>query len=337
MAGQNHEKNEHPQIEAEKDCPLEAAWIKLAARTHYYGDTRMNDAIGKIRELLDELEARAAPAEPSFKDSFQLFELPELVANIIDYLQPALAPREAAIYWYLFRHSILSTGDVFARLSTAELQEKVMASAGLAGTSALSTMAVGEALIGLVTKGVISIAGEADGRGTPYRIRLPEEIAVCREAMARHRQSSPEPELQRELDFYRIKEHRLRVFERDGYACHVCKKQLARFSATLDHRRPLSQGGDNGYTNLVTSCWQHNSHRRLQPALPPVSSEPASAPVAEKVSHSEGPASPAKPEAGAVPNKAAAPPPTTATAPPKPITAPAAERALSKAPAPAVR
>jgi hypothetical protein len=272
----------------------------------------MNDAIGKIRELLDELEARGGAAEPSFKDSFQLFELPELVANIVDYLQPALAPREAAIYWYLFRHSILSTGDVFARLSTTALQEKAMACAAAAGRSQLSATEVGEALIGLVTKGVIAIAGEADSRGTPYRIRLPEEIAICREAMVRHRQNFPELESQRELDFYQIREHRLRIFERDGYACYVCKKPLTRFSATLDHRRPLSQGGDNGFSNLVTCCWQHNSHRRLQASLPALPAESGSAPPAEPVPRLEATAPPVKPGLGATAEKPAAPPPETA-------------------------
>ena len=52
----------------------------------------MQDAVKKIRELLDELESKSTTEEPSFKESFQLFELPEIVADIVDYLQPALLP-----------------------------------------------------------------------------------------------------------------------------------------------------------------------------------------------------------------------------------------------------
>ena len=47
----------------------------------------MSDAINKIRELLNELEASNPKQADSFRESFQLFELPELVGDIVDYLQ----------------------------------------------------------------------------------------------------------------------------------------------------------------------------------------------------------------------------------------------------------
>jgi hypothetical protein len=71
----------------------------------------MKATLKRIRELLDELESTPTTADDSFKEAFQLFELPELVASIVDYLQPALQPYEAAIYWHMFRHSIVATGD----------------------------------------------------------------------------------------------------------------------------------------------------------------------------------------------------------------------------------
>jgi len=85
----------------------------------------MSDAIRKIRDLLDELEVGNPGQAESFRESFQLFELPELVGDIVDYLQPALLPYEAAIYWYLFRHSIIATGDVFARVSVRGLARRL--------------------------------------------------------------------------------------------------------------------------------------------------------------------------------------------------------------------
>ena len=47
----------------------------------------MSDAINKIRELLNELEASNPKQADSFRESCQLFELPELVGDIVDYLQ----------------------------------------------------------------------------------------------------------------------------------------------------------------------------------------------------------------------------------------------------------
>lgn len=228
----------------------------------------MKETIEQIRALLDELESNTPSEEPSFRESFQLFELPELVTGIVDYLQPALQPYEAAIYWFMFRHSVIGTGDVFVRVSTYGLQKNVIMSFRGNQTSALALQTVRDALAGLVTKGAISLAGDTNGKGTPYRIHLPEEIPLCRDAMAKVQEEQlPQIDPKRELDFYNIKENRLKVFERDRYLCHHCGKQLTRFSATLDHLQPVSEGGDNSYGNLVTACLQCNSQRGAQPLM----------------------------------------------------------------------
>jgi hypothetical protein len=229
----------------------------------------MKDSINKIRQLLDELESEPTNEEPSFKQTFQLFELPELVASIVDYLQPALQPYEAAIYWYIFCHSIIATGDVFVRVSISALQDGVIKSTKAESRkTTLAPRTVRDTLAGLVTKGAISLAGDVNKQGTPYRIHLPEEIALCREAMSRvQKEQLPHIDPKRELDFYNIKENRIKVFERDKYLCHYCKKQLTRFSATLDHIQPVSKGGDNSYENLVTACLLHNSQRNAQPIM----------------------------------------------------------------------
>jgi len=229
----------------------------------------MKETVKQIRELLDRLESSAPAGEPSFRESFQLFELPELVASIVDYLQPALQPYEAAIYWHMFRHSIVATGDIFVRVSVRGLQKGVVSSmrSGREGNP-LSYAAVQESLAGLCEKGAISLAGDVNRDGTPYRIHLPEEIALCREAMAKaQKEQLPQIDPKRELDYYNIKENRLKVFERDKYLCHYCKKQLTRFSATLDQVQTVSKGGDNSYDNLVTACLLHNSERNTQPIM----------------------------------------------------------------------
>jgi hypothetical protein len=228
----------------------------------------MKDKITKIRDLLDEIEPSKPSEDPSFKEAFQLFELPELVASIVDYLQPALQPYEAAIYWHMFRHSIIATGDVFVRVSTRGLQENVIVSFRVNQSTGLALKTVRDSLAGLVTKGAISLAGDVNRDGTPYRIHLPEEITLCRDAMSKaQKEQLPQIDPKRELDFYNIKENRLKVFERDKYLCHYCKKQLTRYSATLDHIQPVSKGGDNSCDNLVTACLLHNSQRNAQPIM----------------------------------------------------------------------
>lgn len=227
----------------------------------------MKETIKQIRELLDELESNIPDVEPSFRESFQLFELPEIVGDIVDYLQPAISSYEAAIYWYMFRHSIIATGDVFVRVSKSRLQEAIGST--FEQVSSISKNAVTKALRSLSIKGAISVAGDTNNlTGTTYRVHLPEEIQLCREAMAKaQKEQLPQVDPKRELDFYNIKENRLKVFERDKYVCHYCKKQLTRFSATLDHLHPVSHGGDNSYGNLVTACLRCNSQRGAQPLM----------------------------------------------------------------------
>ncbi|MFO1511429.1 MAG: HNH endonuclease signature motif containing protein [Verrucomicrobiota bacterium] len=229
----------------------------------------MKETVKRIRELLDEIESSVPSNEASFKESFQLFELPEIVASVVDYLQPALLPYESAIYWYMFRHSIVATGDVFVRVSVRGLQEGVVTSMRSGReTNSMSYATVQDSLARLCDKGAISSAGDTNRDGTPYRVHLPEEIALCREAMSKAQlEKLPKIDPKRELDFYNIKENRLKVFERDKYLCHYCKKQLTRFSATLDHIQPVSKGGDHSFDNLVTACLQHNSERNAQPLM----------------------------------------------------------------------
>ncbi len=228
----------------------------------------MEKEIQKIRELLTTIETQAdKEVEESFKQSFELFELPEIVSSIVDYLQPLLFPYEAAIYWHMFRHSILENGDVYVRTSVRGLGKKVITSSS-GQSNNLSYGAVQDALTGLENKGVVAKAGDTNREGTLYRIYLPEEIKICQDRMTMlQREQIPQIDPRKELDFYNIKENRLKIFERDGYKCHYCKKQLTRFSATLDHIQPISEGGDNSYENLVTACLHCNSQRGSKPVM----------------------------------------------------------------------
>ena len=75
---------------------------------------------------------------------------------------------------------------------------------------------------------------------------LPDEIDVCKAASERRSKLVvSNVDIEREADFYNVRENRLKIYERDNYHCHYCKKQLTRFTATLDHITPVAAGGDN--------------------------------------------------------------------------------------------
>lgn len=228
------------------------------------------EEIDKIRELLDKIEIDNLQVEKTFKESFELFELPEIIGSVVDYLQPLLLPYESAIYWYMFRHCIVKNGDNVVRVSNRGMNSIIISSSGQ--TTELSFASVQKALQGLESKKVIQKVGDTTREGTLYQIFLPEEIKICQTRMQNFQiEELPQVDPKKELDFYNVKENREKIFERDGYKCHYCGKQLTRFSATLDHIQPVSKCGDNSYENLITSCLHCNSQRGSKPIMDKIS------------------------------------------------------------------
>ncbi len=220
----------------------------------------MSDEISQIRGLLDTLEGRivSTPDEKALRD-FAALELPEIVADIIDYLMPQLTPYQAAFDFYLFRHSVIAAGTQYVRVSTADLQRVV---APPRSNDSTSWNTVSETLRKIAERGVIRKEGEPNREGTLYKVLIPEEIDFCREAMkADVARPVAVVDPRTEVDFYNVRENRAAIFERDGYSCQYCSKQLTRFTATLDHVTPVSAGGGNEYDNVITACRECNSKK----------------------------------------------------------------------------
>ena len=226
--------------------------------------------IAKIRDLLNGLETDLISEDDQFfVKNFDALELPSLIQSIVDYLQPALLPYEALIYWHMFRHSIVATGQQYLRVSVRSMTSGVITPTSRGGKSEkLSYNSVQTALQGLEEKQVVLKAGDTNREGTLYKVNLPEEVPFCEELMRKSVEKEvDEIDTNKELDYYNVQENRLKIFERDGYKCYYCQKQLTRFSATLDHIQPVSRGGDNSYENLTTACLQCNSERGNRPVM----------------------------------------------------------------------
>jgi hypothetical protein len=88
---------------------------------------------------------------------FSALELPVIIQEIVDDLQPLLSPYEAAFYWYLFRHSIARNGKPLLRVSTRGLQKGVVKSNR---SKTISLQHVRETLATLETLGAIRKEGE---------------------------------------------------------------------------------------------------------------------------------------------------------------------------------
>jgi hypothetical protein len=224
----------------------------------------MNRRLEQIRQLLGELEDDIGTGVvPPGDRGFSALELPVIVQEIVDDLQPLLTPYEAAFYWYLFRHSIAQNGSQLLRVSTRGLQTGVVKSSR---SDTIALTQVRETLAALESVGAIRKEGEPNRDGTPYRVLIPDEIEACRNHRAERVAAEPKPEVsESEIDYYNVRENRIKVYERDSYKCRYCGKQLTRFTATLDHLTPVTKEGDNSFGNLVTACLDCNSRKTGRP------------------------------------------------------------------------
>ncbi len=51
------------------------------------------------------------------------------------------------------------------------------------------------------------------------------------------------------------------LFKRDGHLCLYCAKRFQARDLSRDHVRPLSQGGEDTWTNVVTACKRCNNFK----------------------------------------------------------------------------
>jgi len=228
----------------------------------------MNERLEKVRRLLSELEDEMETGAASIADrDFSALELPLIIREIVDDLQPLLSPYEAAFYWYAFRHSIAKDGKPHVRLSGKALRRGcVKSSYSTALENTISEGKVREIFRALEIAGAIRKEGEPNRDGTLYRVLIPDEVEACRKFRAERTATEPKPEIPAaDIDYYNVRENRIKVYERDAYKCRYCDKQLTRFTATLDHVAPVAEGGGNGFENLVTACLGCNSRKHKRP------------------------------------------------------------------------
>lgn len=57
------------------------------------------------------------------------------------------------------------------------------------------------------------------------------------------------------------RELRLAVYERDNFTCHYCGLHANEDELQIDHIIPVSRGGTNDFSNLVTSCSKCNKKK----------------------------------------------------------------------------
>ncbi len=175
-------------------------------------------------------------------------ELEQILIEIQDFLVPELDTYEQAVYQYIFRHTFLKgKREMYFSTRTAEIG---FGSGNKSSKPAMNTRS--KKIRSLETKGAIKII-ERSNKGILVYIYLPSEI---------HGLIKTEEETQldiSELDFYKDKRLLPIILKRENYRCFYTGRIIDENSCYLDHVVPQSNGGDNGYKNIVASCYDANS------------------------------------------------------------------------------
>jgi hypothetical protein len=174
----------------------------------------------------------------------------DLLAEIVDFVLPMLAPYETSIYLYLLRRSHLAEPSAAeVRVGKRTIGEGV----GKSARSSRSSYAnITEKLENLAALGFVTI-GDTNRIGTLYTVRLPGEVPTVREAMVSASIATTTSNPYEDADL------RAQLFERDGWVCRYCGEALDSDTATLDHVVPVSKGGPDSAENLATACLMCNS------------------------------------------------------------------------------
>ncbi|MGB8660287.1 MAG: hypothetical protein WCD34_07690, partial [Candidatus Acidiferrum sp.] len=143
----------------------------------------MKKQLEQIRSILNVIEEESAPKQELKNGAdFSAYELPRVIQEIVDDLQPLLSPYEAAFYWYAFRHSIARNGDPHVRLSIRAMRRGVVKSSySQAVQNSISQQKLQEIYRALESIGAVRKVGEPNREGTLYHVFTPDEIDACRQ------------------------------------------------------------------------------------------------------------------------------------------------------------
>lgn len=113
------------------------------------------------------------------------------------------------------------------------------------------------------------VAGQCRRCGQAFVAQFNEMYiaAYCRNACKRTDKS--ERHQRRKRAGVSIPYSRYRIFVRDGWRCHICRKLTSKNQVTphpraptIDHLVPLSEGGDDTPANVATACFLCNCTKR---------------------------------------------------------------------------
>ena len=176
---------------------------------------------------------------------------------ITKYLSRIVKDKALAVYHVLFHLSWFETGTGTLVIPWARVGAFIVSDQG---NIINDNMTVKRRLPDLLRKECISVAQQRGG-ANEISVHLPSDIPVCR-ALIDKEEAQPEAGLAKdERDYYTDPVRRLEILARDNRRCTYCTIKVSEDDFVLDHLVPVSKGGTNRKTNLVTACASCNQRK----------------------------------------------------------------------------
>lgn len=171
------------------------------------------------------------------------------IENVVEQAEDILFPHfkcdawERALYYYLMHQSRF--GD-FERV--------IISLSQIAHSLQCSEWKARQVIRELHKKGCIEL--DQTRKGQSVKFFLPDEFEIDRDS---REDDAKDVET---IDFYRDRKYLRSIIERERFRCFYCLKQINEQTCDLDHVISLSNGGDNGYRNIVASCHSCNTRKQ---------------------------------------------------------------------------
>jgi 5-methylcytosine-specific restriction endonuclease McrA len=177
---------------------------------------------------------------------------------ITKYLSRIVKDKALVVYHVLFHLSWFETGKGSLVVPWARLGEFIMSEQG---NIIANNTTVRRRLPDLLRNQCISVTRQRSG-ANEVSVHLPSDIPVCRELIDREEVTLEEALAKDERDYYTDPDRRLEILARDNRRCAYCTIDVSEDDFVLDHLVPVSKGGTNRKTNLVTCCASCNQRKQ---------------------------------------------------------------------------
>jgi hypothetical protein len=182
---------------------------------------------------------------------------------VTKYLSRIVKDKALAVYHVLFHLTYFETGRSEIIISWANVGAFICSEQG----NIIDNNTTVKRRLGDLLRNRCITVNRQRGGANEIVVHLPSEIPACRELIEKEEAAALDKEMPEKTDYYTDPEHRLMVLERDKMKCIYCLVEVSEDSFVLDHIIPVSKGGTNRKSNLVTSCEGCNQRKQDEDAV----------------------------------------------------------------------